>query len=166
MENTSVNEKPSYSTYSSILRSDYLFRKKKKKKIWGLPQRDNSAVETNTPSPASPASRVIVCDTHLECFFFSSSSWIEQCVCGPYLLFHAESLDMLGQFIRGSDEQCGGDGLSVIRLTERWWIIAATLSPPRHAAKWLYRGVLMTCDGCCFARLGSLFPWLLPVFAF
>lgn len=22
----------------------------------------------------------------------------------------------------------------------------------------------MTCDGCCFARRGSIFPWLLPVF--
>lgn len=40
------------------------------------------------------------------------------CVWEPYLLFHAGSLDVSGQFICDSDEQRAGDGLSVVWLTE------------------------------------------------
>lgn len=138
MENTSINKKPSYSTYSSVLRGDYLFTRKSK----------GCLKETFHPLRQTPqlgailvvgitGCGVIVCDTHLECFFlcfFLSNVHVCICVCEPYLLFHAESLDVSGQFICDSDEQCGGDGLSVVWLTEQWWIIPATLSPPRHAA--------------------------------
>lgn len=140
MENTSINKKARYSTYSWVLSGDYLFRK-----ITGLPQRDNSAVETNTPIrrhiwllpslaslrllvtlvwSARVRGRVCVCaDVHL-CV----------CVCGPCLSSpSAESLDVSGQFMCDSDEARGGDGLSVIWLTERWWITPATLSTPRCA---------------------------------
>lgn len=73
-------------------------------------------------------------------------------VCEPRLLYHGESLDVSGQFICDSDERRGGDGLSVIWLTEQWWIIPATLSPPRRAANDFIGRAVMTCDGCCFGR--------------
>lgn len=63
---------------------------------------------------------VIVCDTHLECIsFFFLNVHGSACVCEPRLVFHGESLDVSGQFICDSDERRGGDGLSVIWLTEQ-----------------------------------------------
>lgn len=67
-------------------------------------------------------------------------------------LSHAESLDVSGQFNCDSDEQCSGDGLSVIWLTEQWWIIPGVLSPPRHAANDFCWSVVMICDSCCFGQ--------------
>lgn len=68
----------------------------------------------------------IACDTRLECarakvcfflFFLNVHQCV--CVCELRLLSHAESLDVSGQFMCDSDEPCGGDGLSVIWLTEQ-----------------------------------------------
>lgn len=151
MENTSINKKASYSTYSCLLSGDYLFRK-----ITGLPQWDNSAVETNTPIrshiwslPSLASVRLLVTlvwsARAWRCVFFLFFLNVHQCVCvcEPRLLSHAESLDVSGQFMCDSDEPCGGDGLSVIWLTEQPWIIPAALLTPRPAVN-DFIGLVMT----------------------
>lgn len=124
MGNTSINKKPGDSTYSSVLRGDYLFRGKSK----------GCLKETIQPLRQTPqlgavlvvgitGCGVIVSDAHLERIPPSSprplSPFLNTYMCvfafaRLHLLLRAESLDVSGQFVRESDEQRAGDGLSVI----------------------------------------------------
>lgn len=150
MENTSLNKTPSYSTYSWVLSGDYLFRK-----ATGLPQRDNSAVETNTPIRGHIGRRDH--RPRRNCLWHSSGVYFSKCACVYLCLWAISRLPCW--IIR-----CVGPVyLWLWWAVRRWWPVGnladrAVMDHSSHTlatstcCKWLYRRVVMTCDGCCFGR--------------
>lgn len=168
MENTSINKKPSYSTYSSVLRGDYLFTRKSK----------GCLKETFHPLRQTPQLGAILVVGHhrlrRDCLWHSSGVFFYlfiflKCAC-VYLCLRAMS-PLPCWIIR-----CVRPVYLWLWWAVWWWWPVCSLADRAvmdHSShtlatetrrKWLYWSVVMTCDGCCFGHRAHF--CLVPAFLY